>query len=74
MMELEKLVFFVGESPLIEENDVEEVVGRTKEDSIFALTSALSEKNQLAALKRSQSSLGSGLTSFDDSDYARKRN
>ncbi len=50
LAELEKLIFFVGERPLIEEKDVEEVVGRTREDSIFALTSALSEKNQLAAL------------------------
>jgi len=61
MTELEKLVFFVGESPLIEEKDVEEVVGRTKEDSIFALTSALSEKNQLAALNALKALLDQGL-------------
>ena len=41
MTELEKLIFFVGERPLIEEKDVEEVVGKTKEDSIFDLTTAL---------------------------------
>ena len=61
MTELEKLVFFVGESPLIEENDVEEVVGRTKEDSIFALTAALSEKNHLAALSALKALLDQGL-------------
>ncbi len=61
MTELEKLVFFVGESPLIEENDVEEVVGRTKEDSIFALTAAFSEKNQLAALNALKALLDQGL-------------
>ena len=61
MTELEKLVFFVGESPLIEENDVEEVVGRTREDSIFALTAALGEKNQLAALKALKALLDQGL-------------
>lgn len=48
--ELEKLIAFVGDRALIEKDDVEEVVGRTKEDDIFALTNALSEKNQLAVL------------------------
>lgn len=61
MTELEKLVFFVGERPLIEENDVEEVVGHTREDSIFALTAALSEKNQLAALSALRALLDQGL-------------
>jgi DNA polymerase-3 subunit delta len=61
MTELEKLVFFAGEHPLIEENDVEKVVGRTKEDSIFALTSALSEKNQLTALSALKALLDQGL-------------
>jgi DNA polymerase-3 subunit delta len=50
LTELEKLIFFVGVRDSVEEKDVEEVVGKTREDSIFDLTTALSEKNQLAAL------------------------
>ncbi len=61
MAELEKLIFFVGERPLIEEKDVEEVVGLTREESIFALTSALGEKNQLAALAALKALLDQGL-------------
>ena len=61
IMEMEKLIFFVGDRPLIEEVDVEEVVGKTKEDSIFDLTTALSEKNQLAALHALKALLDQGL-------------
>lgn len=50
LSELEKLIAFVGDRVGIEKEDVEEAVGRTKEDDIFALTNALSEKNQLAVL------------------------
>jgi DNA polymerase-3 subunit delta len=49
--ELEKLIAFVGDRVGIEKEDVEEAVGRTKEDDIFALTNALSEKNQIAVLE-----------------------
>jgi DNA polymerase-3 subunit delta len=55
MMELEKLIFFVGDRHIIEEADVEKAVGITSEDSVFELTTAMSEKNSssaLAALKR----------------------
>ena len=48
--ELQKLTSFVGERSAIEETDVEAVVGKTKEDSIFDLTTALAEKNARAAL------------------------
>lgn len=51
MSELEKLIAFIGDKTLIDKDDVEEAVGRTKEDDIFALTNSLSEKNQLAALE-----------------------
>jgi len=51
MSELEKLISFVGDRALIDKDDIEEAVGRTKEDDIFALTNSLSEKNQLAALE-----------------------
>ena len=60
MSELEKLVSFVGERTLVEKDDVEEVVGMTKEDSIFDLTTALSEKNQLAALAALRALLDQG--------------
>ena len=59
--ELEKLVFFVGERSSVEEKDVEEVVGKTREDSIFDLTTALSEKNQLAALAALTALLDQGI-------------
>ena len=48
--ELQKLISFVGERSVIEEKDVEAVVGKTREDSIFDLTTALAEKNAKAAL------------------------
>jgi len=61
IMEVEKLIFFVGSRPVIEDVDVAEVVGKTKEDSIFDLTTALSEKNQLAALQALKVLLDQGL-------------
>jgi DNA polymerase III subunit delta len=60
LTELEKLIFFVGECDTVEEKDVEEVVGKTKEDSVFDLTTALSEKNQLAALAALRALLDQG--------------
>ena len=48
--ELQKLIAYVGNRSVIEASDVEAVVGRTKEDSIFDLTTALSEKNAPTAL------------------------
>jgi DNA polymerase-3 subunit delta len=60
MSELEKLVSFVGDKALIDKDDVEEAVGRTKEDDIFALTNALGEKNQLAALEALKNILDQG--------------
>ena len=61
MSELEKLVSFVGERKMVEKEDVEEAVGRTKEDEVFALTTALSEKNQLAALGALKNLLDQGI-------------
>ena len=60
LTELEKLIFFVGERGTVEEQDVEDVVGKTREDSIFDLTTALSEKNQLAALAALKALLDQG--------------
>ena len=61
MSELEKLISFVGERSIVEKDDVEEVVGRTREDEIFALTNALGEKNQLAALEALKNLLNQGI-------------
>ncbi|KQC10178.1 MAG: hypothetical protein APR62_12565 [Smithella sp. SDB] len=60
MSELEKLISYVGDKALIDKEDVEEAVGRTKEEEIFALTTALSEKNQLAALDALKNLLDQG--------------
>ena len=59
--ELEKLIFFVGDRVSVDQKDVEEVVGKTREDSIFDLTTALSEKNQLAALAALKALLDQGI-------------
>jgi DNA polymerase-3 subunit delta len=61
LTEIEKLIFFVGDRPVIEDGDVAEVVGKTKEDSIFDLTAAISEKNQQAALLALKALLDQGL-------------
>jgi len=42
---IEKLVSYTGEKTTIEEEDVEEVIGKTREDTVFDLTAALVEKN-----------------------------
>jgi len=60
MSELEKLVSYVGDRSLIDKEDVEEAVGRTKEDEIFALTNALGEKNHLVAMDALKNLLNQG--------------
>ncbi len=45
MTALEKLITYTGERKTIEGADVEEVVGRTREDKLFDLTAALVERN-----------------------------
>jgi DNA polymerase-3 subunit delta len=59
--ELEKLIAYVGDKPGIDNADVEEAVGRTREDDIFALTNALSQKNGPATLEALQSLLRQGV-------------
>lgn len=58
--ELQKLILYTGERPVIDEKDVEAVVSRTKEDSVFDLTNALAEKNTKAALAALAVLLGQG--------------
>jgi DNA polymerase III subunit delta len=59
--EVQKLISFVGERSLIDEKDVEAVVGKTREDSVFDLTNALSEKNAAAALSALKALLDQGI-------------
>jgi DNA polymerase III subunit delta len=47
---LEKLVAFTGERSQIRQEDVEQVIGKTKEDNIFDLTTALGDKMASKAL------------------------
>jgi DNA polymerase-3 subunit delta len=47
---IEKLIAYSGEKAVIEAADVEAVVGRTKEEEVFALTKALSARNMTGAL------------------------
>jgi DNA polymerase-3 subunit delta len=48
---IEKLITYAGPRGQIEAADVEAVIGRTKEDSVFELTGALSSRNLAPALK-----------------------
>ncbi|MBI5183175.1 MAG: DNA polymerase III subunit delta [Nitrospinae bacterium] len=43
--ELEKIITYIGDKTIIRRDDVEEVVGYIKVDSIFELTDAIGEKN-----------------------------
>ncbi len=61
LAELEKLIFFIGEREIIDQNDVIELVGKTKEDSVFDLTSALGQKNIAAALSALKALLEQGM-------------
>jgi DNA polymerase-3 subunit delta len=50
MAALEKLITFTGEKSVIDEADIEAVIGKTREESVFNLTDALSRKNLQGAL------------------------
>ncbi len=47
---VEKLIVFAGEKTTIDEADVEAVVGKSKEDTVFQLVAAMTEKNLSAGL------------------------
>lgn len=57
---IEKLITYSGEKALIEPADVEAVIGRTKEDTVFDLTGALSGRNLTAALRTLKDLLDQG--------------
>jgi DNA polymerase-3 subunit delta len=49
--EIEKVVVFVGEKPVIELGDVEEVISEVKTRTIFELTDAIGMRNAVEALR-----------------------
>ncbi len=51
LLELEKLIAYVGDRKTIDINDIDAVVEKTAEDSIFDLTAAIVEKNTSLALR-----------------------
>lgn len=58
---LEKLVLFVGERPGITEDDVKAILERSRQDPIYALTGAISDRNPEQSLKLLDSLLQTGL-------------
>lgn len=50
MAALEKLITFIGEKSAIDAGDVDAVIGKTKEESVFHLTAALAQKDLPASL------------------------
>ena len=57
---IEKLITYAGERTQIEAADVEAVIGRTKEESVFDLTAALTGRNLMVALRTLQDLLDQG--------------
>ncbi len=47
---IEQIVDYTGDSKFVEEKDIEEIVGKTKETAVFDLTAALVEKDTQKAL------------------------
>jgi DNA polymerase III subunit delta len=58
---LEKLVLFTGVRSAITEDDVKAVLERSKQDPIYALTGAVSDRNPVQSLKLLDSLLQAGL-------------
>jgi DNA polymerase-3 subunit delta len=48
--ELEKLILYTGEKTRIDEEDIARIAGQTKEDTVFDLTSAITERDLTKAL------------------------
>lgn len=57
---IDKLITYSGEKAVIEAADVEAVIGRTKEDTVFDLTGAISGRNRPAALRTLKDLLDQG--------------
>lgn len=61
MQEIEKLILYVGERETIDRDDVDAVVGKTAEDSVFDLTSAIVERDVGRALQTLRHLLDQGV-------------
>jgi DNA polymerase III subunit delta len=61
MKALETLITYTGDKTSIEASDIEEVVGRTKEDTVFDLTGALVARKLDAALSSLQDLFDQGI-------------
>jgi len=48
--ELEKIILYTGDKARIDEEDIARIAGKTKEDTVFDLTSAITEKDLKKAL------------------------
>jgi DNA polymerase-3 subunit delta len=58
---IEKLITYSAEKAVIEAADVEAVIGRTKEDTVFDLTGALTGRNLATALRAARDLLDQGV-------------
>ncbi len=61
LKEIEKLIAYVGDREAIDRNDIDAVVKKTAEDSVFDLTSAIVEKNVGKALRTLQQLFDQGV-------------
>jgi DNA polymerase-3 subunit delta len=61
MGELEKVITYTGDKGLIDESDIDVITEKTKEDSVFDLTSALVSRNLEKALETLRDLLEQGL-------------
>ncbi|MFA7683211.1 MAG: DNA polymerase III subunit delta [Syntrophales bacterium] len=59
---VEKLIVFVGDRKRISAEDVEAVVGKSREDSVFALVAAMTERNLAGSLRVFQDLLLQGVS------------
>jgi DNA polymerase-3 subunit delta len=60
MAAIEKLIAYTGDRQSIEANDIDEVVGKTKEDRLFDLTAAIASKDLEASLRTMRDLFGQG--------------
>lgn len=61
MLELEKLTAYAGDQSRIEEEDVENATGKTREETVFSLTASLMEKDPGNAIAVLHGLLGQGV-------------
>jgi DNA polymerase-3 subunit delta len=60
MAAIEKLITYTGDRQNIEANDIDEIIGKTKEDRLFDLTAAIASKNLEASLRSMRDLLDQG--------------